>query len=179
MSNQETENSTQRKSKAKGGSRRRFMIGLLTGVFVGGLLASGVSAYSHSGSGWWARSGHGHHGMRDPQAAIERMEFASDWMLSRVNASEAQRQQVKAIIESVINDLSLVREKHQASHQAFMDALEQPTIDRAALEQIRATELQRAETASSRVVQAIADAAEVLTPEQRIELIRLAAQFRH
>ena len=60
-----------------------------------------------------------------------------------------------------------------------MDALEQPTIDRAALEQIRATELQRAETASSRVVQAIADAAEVLTPEQRIELIRLAAQFRH
>ena len=74
MSNQETENSTQRKSKAKGGSRRRFMIGLLTGVFVGGLLASGVSAYSHSDSGWWARSGHGHHGMRDPQAAIERMQ---------------------------------------------------------------------------------------------------------
>jgi Spy/CpxP family protein refolding chaperone len=117
--------------------------------------------------------------MRDPQAAIERMEFASDWMLSRVNASEAQRQQVKAIIENVINDLSQVRDEHQASRQAFMDALAQPTIDRAALEQIRVTELQRAETASSRVVQGIADAAEVLTPEQRIKLMRLAAQFRH
>ncbi len=179
MSNQEAGTSTQRKSKTKGGSQRRFMLGLLIGGLMGGLLASGVSAYSHSGSGWWTRSGHGHHGMRDPQAAIERMEFASDWMLSRVNASEAQRQQVKAIIESVINDLSQVREEHQASRQAFMDALAQPTIDRAALEQIRATELQRAETASSRVVQAIADAAEVLTPEQRIELMRHAAQFRH
>ena len=51
-----------------------------------------------------------------------------------------------------------------------MDLVAQPTIDRAAIEQLRADELQLAETMSKRVAKAIADAAEVLTPEQRVKL---------
>jgi protein CpxP len=71
-----------------------------------------------------------------------------------------------------------VREQHMKNRQAFMDALSQPTVDRAALQQIRQSEIQLAESASDRFVTAIADAADVLTPEQRGKLVEMANQFR-
>jgi Spy/CpxP family protein refolding chaperone len=42
-----------------------------------------------------------------------------------------------------------------------------PAIDRAALEQWRAAQMQRMDDISRRVVAAVEDGAEVLTPEQR------------
>ena len=42
-----------------------------------------------------------------------------------------------------------------------------PTIDRTAIERLRAEQIALAETASKRIAQALADAAEVLNPEQR------------
>jgi hypothetical protein len=55
----------------------------------------------------------------------------------------------------------------------------QPAVDRAALEELRRYELQLAETASGRIVTALADVADVLTPEQPGELIRLARELHH
>jgi len=59
-----------------------------------------------------------------------------------------------------------------------MQALSQPAVDRSALKQIRGAEMQLAESASDRFVTAIADAADVLTPEQRGKLVEMANQFR-
>jgi periplasmic protein CpxP/Spy len=42
-----------------------------------------------------------------------------------------------------------------------------PTIDRSAIERLRAEKIGLAETASKRIAQGLADAAEVLSPEQR------------
>jgi periplasmic protein CpxP/Spy len=42
-----------------------------------------------------------------------------------------------------------------------------PTIDRSAIERLRAEQIGLAETASKRIAQALADAADVLSPEQR------------
>ena len=42
-----------------------------------------------------------------------------------------------------------------------------PTVDRTAIERLRAEQIGLAETASKRIAQALADAAEVLSPEQR------------
>jgi len=111
--------------------------------------------------------------------AIERAEFATDFVLSRVNADEIQRQKAKAIVRDTINELFPLKLEHQASRQAFIDALSQPSVNRAALEQIRQSEMQRANTVSSRLVQAVADIADVLTPEQRTQLIELATRFHH
>jgi Spy/CpxP family protein refolding chaperone len=72
-----------------------------------------------------------------------------------------------------------VREQHLAQRQALLEALKQPTIDRQALEQLRQAKLQLAETASSRLAEALADIAEVLTPEQRTELLAFAARWHH
>jgi Spy/CpxP family protein refolding chaperone len=98
--------------------------------------------------------------------------------LSRVNATEEQKTRIKAIVQDAIKDLGQVREQHMKDRQAFMEVLSQPTVDRAALKQIRAAEMQLAETASDRFVTAIADAADVLTPEQRSKLVEMANQFR-
>ena len=45
-----------------------------------------------------------------------------------------------------------------------------PTIDRAAMEQWRQDQMRLADSASRRILQAVADCAEILTPEQRVEL---------
>ena len=57
-----------------------------------------------------------------------------------------------------------------ARREKVVAILKADTIDRAALEEIRAERLSAGETASKRIVQAIADAADVLKPEQRREL---------
>ena len=58
---------------------------------------------------------------------------------------------------------------HDARRQAVA-LLSQESIDRAALETLRAGQLQLAEQASKRFTQALADVADVLTPDQRKQL---------
>lgn len=164
-------------------SRRRFLAGAVTGGILGSLLAGSVSVFSQVNQrpGWWSHAGHGGwFGRRhDPEMIGERMGFTTDWVMRRINASEAQQQQVKAIVQKTLNDLLPLREQHQAQHQAVLEALKQPTIDRQTLEELRLAKMQLAETASSRFVEAIGDIAEVLTPEQRAELVGLAGRLHH
>ena len=63
--------------------------------------------------------------------------------------------------------------------EAFLAALTQPSVDRGSLEDLRRAELQLAEGASQRIVTALADIADVLTPEQRAELVKMAQRWRH
>jgi Spy/CpxP family protein refolding chaperone len=52
-------------------------------------------------------------------------------------------------------------------------------VDRAGLEEIRKAEIALADEASKKLVQALADVSEVLTPEQRQALLEHAQRFRH
>ncbi len=60
---------------------------------------------------------------------------------------------------------------------AKLDEHLEPSVDRAALEALRADQLQMAEQASRRFTQALADAADVLTPEQRKQLAERAGRW--
>jgi Spy/CpxP family protein refolding chaperone len=51
-----------------------------------------------------------------------------------------------------------------------MQLLSQPQVDRAALEALRAKQAQAMDQISRRFTQSLADAADVLTPEQRAKL---------
>jgi Spy/CpxP family protein refolding chaperone len=113
-----------------------------------------------------------------PEAQRERVEFATDWMLNKLNASDAQRAEIKTIVAATLQDLAPVRDEHRQHREAFLAALTQSNVDRAALEDLRRAELQLAETASNRIVTALADVADVLTPEQRAELVKMAERFR-
>jgi Spy/CpxP family protein refolding chaperone len=159
---------------------------MLAGGVLGSLLVGGVNLYAQAPHGpyGWFRAGHGpwghhRHAAHNAEAASAHAEFATDWILSRINASNEQRQQVKAIVQTAVHDLWQVREQHRTYHQAWLEALGQPTIDRAVLGQLRQTELQLADAASSRLVDALAEVAEVLTAEQRSMLLELATRWHH
>ena len=167
------------------GSRRRFLAGALTGGILGSLLAGSISVYSqaHHWPGWWPHAGagswFGHRQAHNPELMGERIEFATDWLLSRTNTTEEQRQQIKTIVQEAWQALLPMREQHLAQRQAWLAALQQPRVDRQALEELRQAKLHLADTASGRLVEALADAAAVLTPEQRAELAALAARWHH
>jgi periplasmic protein CpxP/Spy len=174
MSKRDNVTSGDEQLQAPSGARRRFLAGMVTGGLLASLLAGGASVYAHAhpGPGGWFGAGHGR---VDPSLAGGRAAFATDWILHRIDASEEQRQQVQAIVQAAVKDLLPMRDQHLQYRQALREALTQPAINRDTLAEIRRAELQLADVASSRLVEAIAGAAEVLTPEQRAKLAELAA----
>lgn len=163
----------------KRGGRRKFFSGLALGGLLGTLAATSFNVWSQAqgpdGRGCW---GHKRMSALTPEQRAERADFATDWVLKRVEATEDQKVRIKAIVQDAIKDLGQVRDQHVQNREAFVSALTQPNVDRASLQQLRKAELQLAESASDRLVNAIADAADVLTPEQRGKLAEMANQYR-
>jgi protein CpxP len=159
--------------------KRRFFAGLLTGGLAGALLAGGASfvAHAHDGPGWVGARCAGRHGGMSPEAMRNRVEFATDWMLTKVKATDDQKIKVKEIVGGAVTDLTGMREPHLANRAALMETLTADTVDRAQLEALRKSELALADQASARISRALADVADVLTPEQRKGLANLARSF--
>ena len=87
-----------------------------------------------------------------------------------IDATTEQQDKLRAIVRGAVKDLLPVREKVLAARTTARELLTQQTIDRAAIEKLRADQIAIHDAASKRLVQAVADAAEVLTPEQRGKL---------
>ena len=105
---------------------------------------------------------------------IERMVDRLGWA---VDASSEQKQKIKAIIQHVADDLRPMREQHMDMRRQIRDVLAAPTIDRGKLEALRAEHMRLADQASQRITTALAEAAEVLTPDQRADLARRLERF--
>jgi Spy/CpxP family protein refolding chaperone len=84
-----------------------------------------------------------------------------------LDATPEQQEKLRAIARAAVKDLLPMREKGQVARARAAELLIQPKVDRAAIEAFRAEQLALAEAASKRLAQAVGDAAEVLTPEQR------------
>jgi len=87
-----------------------------------------------------------------------------------IDATTEQQDKLRAVVRSAVQDLLPVREKLLAARATARDLLTQQTIDRAAIEKLRVDQIAVHDAASKRLVQAVADAAEILTPEQRRKL---------
>ena len=114
----------------------------------------------------------GHMAM-DPAAMdahIDKMvdQFAAD-------ASPDQKARVAAIAKAAMADLRPAHAQFGQAHARAHELLMAPVIDRGALEQLRAEQMQRMDFASRRILTAVEDAADVLTPEQRA---KFAAHLR-
>lgn len=104
----------------------------------------------------------------------ELAEFRVHRALKQVNASEAQEEQILALLDAQFARHAGMIGVHDELHQRALTALTGETVDRVALEAVRAEALRRADDGSKELVKAIADMAEVLTPAQRQQLAELA-----
>jgi len=103
----------------------------------------------------------------DPARAEQRADRMVRHLAVEIDASAEQQEKLRSIVKAAVKDLVPLREKAQAARQRAHSLLTQPTVDRAAIEAFRAEQVTQLDAVSKRLAQALAEAAEVLTPEQR------------
>jgi protein CpxP len=146
--------------------RRFFSRYTAVAFLTGAALVAGVGglARSEAMSRW-------HQGMMDGTHSAAEVSAHVDHMLKHfyveVDATDAQKAQIGPLVKQAVNDLMPLHSQLQSAHSHAMQALEQPTVDRASLEAARAEHLQLADEASKRIVQLLGDVGDVLTPAQR------------
>ena len=109
------------------------------------------------------------------EARIERMVKPA---AIEIDATQEQQVKITALVTAAAKDLKPVHDQMRATGKKIHDLLLADTIDRAALEQLRAERLADAERISKNLISALADVAEVLSPEQRKLLNERIEQFR-
>lgn len=93
-----------------------------------------------------------------------------DRMLDSVNATDAQRSQIKQIAQAAAADLKAQREAGKGLREQQARLFTQPTVDAQAVEALRQQMMAQHDQASRRMTQAMLDASRVLTVEQRVQL---------
>lgn len=125
---------------------------------------------------------HGH-GMKAGQCACMGMglPFAGpgfDRLLDEVQATDAQRKQIRGIADKARADLRALHEKSREQHHNAMAIWTSPKLDAGEAEKQRQQMLAQHDQVSKRMTQAMLDVGQVLTPEQRAKAAALVKQ-RH
>ena len=116
------------------------------------------------------------HGDRDDHRA--HAEFMVDRMLNKVDATDEQKDQIDGILDAAFDDFEALHEGKEEHKEQLKEVLGAETIDREALQELRAEALEHVDEASALFTDVIADVSEVLTAEQRQELIEMIEE-RH
>jgi periplasmic protein CpxP/Spy len=158
-------------------SGRRWVLGGMVAAVVAAASITGLTYADEAGGGGWGMHRHGMHEQMDPAKMAEHL----DRMIARIapDATADQKARLTAIFKSAFADMKSLHEQHRATRQKIVAVLTQQSIDRAALEQLRQSQMQAADQASKRMTQAFADAAEVLTPEQRVKAAERMQKHMH
>ncbi len=144
----------------------RGMKRMLSGMVIAVAATFALSAWAQPGG-----HGPGMHGMGNMDGPGMMMGGRGiDHMLDGLNASDAQRTQIRQIFKAAADDLRGQREQRRALHERGLQIFGAPTVDAAAAEQLRQQMQALHEQASKRMLQAMLDASKVLTPEQRAKL---------
>src|SRR5213594_719936 len=161
--------------------RRRFFRRAAIATDVAGLASGiGLKVFAQGGGhGGWYRGGFMGAPL-DPATLDEHLDRMLKHLYVEIDATDAQKQQLAPIVKGAAQDLLPLRARmHDARRQA-VELLSQQNVDRAGLEALRAEQLKLAENASQRLTQALADVADVLTPEQRKQLAeRISRRHGH
>jgi len=140
--------------------RRPFKIVLFAAAALA--VVGGALAYAHGNMGM--------HGGQMSEQSIEMHLDHVQAMLTKIGASDAQKSQIDGILKAGIADMKVAHETHDTTLRQFHELLTAPAIDRAKMEDLRAAQIKSFDESSKRLVTAIADAAEVLSPDQRAAL---------
>jgi Spy/CpxP family protein refolding chaperone len=155
---------------------------LVAGVVLAMSATVAVSAWAQPGGHHRHRHGGGMAGPSLFMGSPERIGHGVDRLLKGLNASDAQRTQIKQIAQQAAADLKTQRTAGRGLHEKSLQIFTAPTVDAAAAESVRQQMLAQHDTVSHRVLQAMLDISNVLTPEQRATLgeqIKQRQQHRH
>jgi Spy/CpxP family protein refolding chaperone len=91
-------------------------------------------------------------------------------MLDDVKASDAQKEKASAIVKAALEQGAPLAGKMRDNHIQMRKLMAATTLDKAAIEAMRAEQIKLADEASKRMTSTMLAVAEVLTPEQRVKL---------
>lgn len=151
-----------RRCRGRGRAALLILLVALLGGVTGGLVTRAF------GQGWHPGMFMG--GPIDAANVDQRVDRMVRHFAIEVDASVEQQAKLATIAKAAAKDLLPLRDQAKAARKEGLALLAAANVDRAAIEQLRARQLALAETASKRIAQAIGDAAEVLTAEQRKNL---------
>lgn len=137
------------------------------GAVATALALGGVAAHAAGPGG---PGGPGHHRGGPAEMALGPFGGHMGHMLELVNATDAQRSQIKAIFKQAGQDLAGQRDSGRQLHEQLATLYTAPNIDAAAIESVRAQISAQREAAAKRMSLASIEAARVLTPEQRAKI---------
>ena len=159
------------------GRRAILVVGVL---LIGGLGAAlATKAVSHGyGHGWGHHRGGFMGGSIDPADAERRAERMMKHLAVEIDATPEQQDKLTALARVLAKEVAPLRDRMRETRKQAVDMLTAPTVDRAAIEKLRAEQLTDTDAITKRVSDALADAAEVLTPEQRKALAERIEGFR-
>lgn len=148
----------------RGGLFFAVLLALVAGT-AGGYIGK---TFAQGGPGYFGMHHASHATMAsDPARMNEHVERMVKHFAVETDASPAQQEKLSGIVKSAFADLAPLRDKLRTARVDAIKLMKADTVDRAAIERLRADQLLVAETTSKRLTQAIADAADVLTPQQR------------
>lgn len=134
-------------------------------VLISALAGAAVSRAAHH---WHAYRMHAFmSGPVDSSAIDRRVDWMTNRIASNVKATGEQREKLATIAKAAAKDILPMRETMRDARKRAQELLSQPTLDRAAIEKLRADQIGNVDAASKRLSEAVTEAAEVLTPEQR------------
>jgi periplasmic protein CpxP/Spy len=175
-----TENETSKTSSQTGQSKssrtlrwgKRILVGTVLvglGVTAGaGLTVNAVQAHFWRGFNQQTMT---------PEEISNRVDRRVERILSGINGTTAeQKQKIAEIAKGAITDLQALGFAPREVRGKAMELLGADTFDAAALETLRAEQATKFDTASKRIVQAVSEAATVLTDEQRKQLVTNMSQ---
>jgi len=139
-------------------NRRRLTVVAIAASLVA--IVGGTLAFAHGGGGHHGPAGRG---TKDHLGHMQAM-------LTKIGATDTQKAQIENLLEPALEEMKAAHDAHSAAFKQFHDEITAPSIDRARIESLRAGQLKSLDEASKRLVTAISDAAEVLSPEQRAAL---------
>jgi periplasmic protein CpxP/Spy len=126
----------------------------------------GGPGYGRGGYGYWGNGS----ATINPATAEAWAEQRARHLAVAIGANAEQQEKLATIAKGVAKDMLPMRDKRLAARTQARELLTAKTVDRAALEKLRAEQIATQEAASKRTIQALVDTAEVLTPEQRAKI---------
>ncbi|WP_018260177.1 Spy/CpxP family protein refolding chaperone [Methylobacterium sp. WSM2598] len=144
--------------------RRRIL--RRTALALGLLLAGGTAGLAVAMGG--APDGFG---FRDPGQRLARLQFMARRALDSVGATSDQENRIHDIIASASAALMKEGPTHEEMRRRLADLLKAPTVDRAAIEALRAEMVRSLDARSKIIAGALVDAAGQVSAEQRAKLV--------